>query len=160
MVAAVEGEAQRGADGGVHAGGGPSAVHDREAEALLPLGRGVGKRAHDRAQGPQGRAEAPPAQRHRLGVLAGPHALGDLEGLVDALHQRLARDPVVLHPYELGLAARGRGEELLDRRVAEESAHVAVERARRPAPLDVAQDRDPHVLVQALLQDLADVLGA
>ena len=58
VVAAVEGEAQRGADGGVHARGGPAAVHDREAEALLPLDRRVGKGAHDRAQGPQGRAEA------------------------------------------------------------------------------------------------------
>ena len=90
-----------------------------------------------------------PAQRHRPRVVAALHALGDLEGLVDALHERLARHPVVLHPDELGLAARGRGEQLLDRGVAEQRAHVAVEGARRAAPLDVAEDRDAHVLVRA-----------
>ena len=55
-------------------------------------------------------------------------------------------------PMSCGSLPGRRGQQLLDRGVAEQRAHVAVEGARRAAALDVAQDRDAHVLVQPLLQ--------
>ena len=53
----------------------------------------------------------------------------------------------------------GRLEQLLDRGVAEHGAEVAVERARRAAALDVAEDRDASVLAESLLEHGLDVIG-
>ena len=59
---------------------------------------------------------------------------------------------------ELRLTAR-RVEQLVDGGVPEHGAQVAVERARRAAPLDVAEDRDPGVLAEAILEHRLHVIG-
>ena len=63
-----------------------------------------------------------------------------------------------LDPDEPGLGARVL-EQRADRSVAEHGAEVPVEGARRAAALHVPEDRDPCVLAEAVLEDLAHLIG-
>ena len=80
--------------------------------------------------------------------------VGDRSGRGHALHQRRPGQAVAPDADQLRLVV-GRLEQLADRGVPEHGAEVAVERARRAAALDVAEDRDPGVLAEALLQHAA-----
>ena len=68
-------------------------------------------------------------------------------------------NPVVADTHELRLGARILGQDKLNRRVPEEGAHGAVERARGAATLNVTEDGESHILGHASFEDFTDVIG-
>ena len=77
-------------------------------------------------------------------------------GLPDAGREGLVLNSVVADAHELGLGARILAQYELNGRVPEKGAHGAVERARRTAALDVAENGESDVLGHAAFEDFAD----
>ena len=158
-VPTIDGEPHGGTDRGVHAGRRRAGRQDAEAQPALP---GLRRARHRLDQSPQ-RAEllleAPAAQVHGLLVVVSGDGRRDRARLLDALHQRQMRDAVVAQADDLRLILGLAGEQMLDGSVPEERAHPPVERARRAAALNVAQDRDAHLFVQVRFEHLSHALA-
>jgi hypothetical protein len=104
-------------------------------------------------------AEAAAAQPHRPVEVLSLDPLADGAGLPDAVQQRRVDHLVPADADKLGGRAGSIGQQPLDRRVPEQRPQIPVKGAGSTSALNVAQDRDPGVLAEALLQqplDLAD----
>lgn len=91
------------------------------------------------------------SQRHGLVEVVSVDGLGDLLGVSDGVHERLAHDLVLGDSDEAGLGL-GRGlEDRLDGLDALQSGQHAVVCHRRASALDVAQRRNARVDGQSVL---------
>ena len=157
-VAAVHPHAHRHAHGRVHPGGGPTGVeHGQSQRPLAGFGAARPCLGH-RPQQPVRVAEASTAQPHRLLAVPIGDCAGDRSCRGDALEQRRRAHAVAADADQLRLVVR-RVEELANGGVPEHGAQVAVERARRAAPLHVPEDGHAGVVAEALEKDLSHMVG-
>ena len=115
---------------------------------------------HEGTEGTEGLAEATTAQSHGPFILVVGNCCSNGTGFGDTLHQGSGGDTVFANTDDTWLTGSSGAEQLLNRIVAEQRTHPAVEGAGHTTPLDVAQDGDTGIFTKALFKNLFDLLGS